>query len=127
MEQKEVVTRTTKIRYGDDGIIYARALSGSVQTIADARENMQLTNQLVNGRPYAMLVDIREIRSQDRDAREHYVQPTTSPSLRAVAVLIGSPMSKMIGNFLIGFSKPQIPTRLFSSETEAIAWLKEFL
>lgn len=127
MEKNEVVTRTTKIRLGADRIIYATSLPGSVQTLADAQENMRVTNQLVMGRPYVMFVDIREIRSQDRDAREHYTQTSTSPTLRAVALLIGSPMSKVIGNFMIGFSKPEIPTRLFSSEAEAIAWLKEFL
>jgi hypothetical protein len=44
-----------------------------------------------------------------------------------VALLVGSPMSRAIGNFFIGLNKPLIPTRLFVSEPEALAWLRGFL
>jgi hypothetical protein len=36
-------------------------------------------------------------------------------------------MSRVIGNFFIGFSRTNIPTRLFTSEAEAIDWLKTFI
>ena len=45
----------------------------------------------------------------------------------AVALLIGSPMSRVIGNFYLGFNRPQTPTRLFTDTDEAEAWLRTFL
>ncbi len=33
----------------------------------------------------------------------------------------------VIGNFFIGFNKSPMPTKLFTSEPEALEWLKEFL
>jgi hypothetical protein len=45
----------------------------------------------------------------------------------AAALLIGSPLTRAIGNFFMGLNKPLIPTRLFTSETEALAWLKGFV
>ncbi len=42
-------------------------------------------------------------------------------------MLIKSPVSKIVGNFYIQFSKPTIPTRLFTEEKKAIAWLTQFI
>jgi hypothetical protein len=126
METEEIVTRTAKTRLGAGNIIHATSLPGSVQTLAEAQENMQAVEQLAQGRPCALLVDLRQIRSQDREAREYYTRPENAKALRAVAVLIDSPMSRVIGNFFIGFSKPVVPTRLFRSEAEAIEWLQAF-
>ena len=34
------------------------------------------------------------------------------------------PLSRAIGSFFIGLSKPPVPTRLFKSIDEALAWLR---
>ena len=41
--------------------------------------------------------------------------------------LIRSPLARAIGNFFRGLNKPLFPTRLFTSEPEAMAWLRSFL
>jgi hypothetical protein len=33
----------------------------------------------------------------------------------------------VLGNFYLGLNKPLVPTRLFTSEEEAQAWLRSFL
>ena len=38
-----------------------------------------------------------------------------------------SPLTRAIGNFFLGLNKPLMPTRLFTSEEEALAWLKTFV
>jgi hypothetical protein len=107
-------------------MIRATTLPGSVQTLVEARENMRAIEQLAKDKRCTLLVDLRQIRSQSREAREYYTRPENAKALLAVAVLVGSPMSRVIGNFFIGFSKPGVPTRLFAAEDDAIAWLREF-
>jgi hypothetical protein len=46
---------------------------------------------------------------------------------QAVALLMGSPVSRVLGNLYLGLNKPPIPTRLFTSEEEAKVWLRSFL
>ena len=43
----------------------------------------------------------------------------------ASAVLVDSPLKCAIGNFLIGVHAPAIPTRMFTREEDAKAWLKQ--
>ena len=45
----------------------------------------------------------------------------------AVALVVDTPVSRVLGNFYLGLSKPHIPSRLFNDEAEALDWLKRFL
>jgi hypothetical protein len=45
----------------------------------------------------------------------------------AVALVAGTPLSRMMGNFFLGVNKPPYPTRLLDSETPALAWLQAFV
>ena len=43
---------------------------------------------------------------------------------RRCAVLVGHPVSRVLGNFFLGISRPAYPTRLFTDPAAAIGWLK---
>ena len=63
----------------------------------------------------------------DRETRDYYSSQEGLVATKALALLVESPVSKIMANFFIYFSKPAIPTQLFTSEDEAVAWLKTFL
>jgi len=126
MEPQEIVTRTTKNWLADDGILRATYLPGVEEVLEDAKQNVAVSTKITKGQPRPLLLDCQEIGSQSRDARTYYT--TAKPeNFLAVAILINSPMSRMIGNLVLGFNRGPYPTRLFTSEAEAIAWLKGFL
>lgn len=126
METEEIVTRTSRVWMEAGRMVRITASPGVVQTLADAKDDVHVFDRLSQGRPFTALLDIRQLKSQEREAREFYSQPGHTPGLVAIAILIGSPMSRVIGNFFMGFNKSDIPARLFTSEPEAIAWLQEF-
>jgi hypothetical protein len=123
----EIVTRTTVVRLEASGIVRVTALPGSVQGLAEAEENMRAFMQLAGGRAHPMLLDIRQMKSQDREARLYYAESESAQLISAVAIIIGSPISRVLGNFVLGFSKADAPTKIFTSEHEAVAWLREFV
>ena len=126
METKEIVTRTSTIHIEANGIVRVTIMPGMVQTLEDAKENAVAIDKLVQSQDFLALIDLRYMKSQDREAREFYTQPGHKPRLIAVALLIGSPMSRVIGNLYMGFNKSDISARLFTSETEAFKWLETF-
>ena len=67
---------------------------------------------------------MRHARGIERSARVLYAASTTSV---AVALLVGSPLTRVIGMFFMGLNRPATPTRLFTSEPEALAWLRTFV
>jgi hypothetical protein len=60
---------------------------------------------------------------QDRDARMEFVR--RGDLVKAVALIVDSPLNRMMGQFFINVSRPVVSTRLFENETAAAAWLLE--
>ena len=93
----------------------------------DAKENVALTLKVTGGRRVPALIDLRLVRSQSSDARAYFAGPETRRVCTAVALLVKSPLSRMIGNFYLGFNRPDVPTKLFDDEEAAAEWLLGFL
>lgn len=120
---EELTTRTMRYQLDDQGFVWAAALPGSTHDLDDARENVRTAIEISGGAKVPHLIDMRLIRNQTREARAYYAGPETAEAISAVALLIGSPLSRAIANFFLGLNKPMMPTRLFTSEEEAIDWL----
>ena len=68
-----------------------------------------------------VLVDMREMAKLERPAREHFA--IDNGGVRAIALLASSPVTRMMANFFIGMRRMAVPIRMFTSESEAVAWL----
>jgi hypothetical protein len=120
--------RSQSISLGDDGIVRTKMQPGVFELdIGDARDVIQAVGSLCGGVPRPALVDLRELRSMSRDCRRYFAGPETARVEAAVALLVISPVARAIGNFFMGLNKPLVPTRLFTSEADAVAWLREFV
>jgi hypothetical protein len=95
-------------------------LRGSVCDLENAR---RVTGEVAAfGRgAVPVLVDMRYLAKADRAAREHFTGPDAQAT--AVALLVASAVSKVVANFIIGLQRMPVPTRMFTDEDAALAWL----
>jgi hypothetical protein len=112
---------------GEDGIVRAVAPPGADDTLAKARVSLSEIDKACSGKPRPVLVDIRWIRSATLDARRFWSSTALQGVVTAAALLVDSPVSRVMGNFYIGINRMHVPTRMFTDETEALEWLKGFL
>lgn len=112
---------------GEDGIARTTVKPAADVTLEEAKENSMAVNALSNGNTFPLLIDSRNIRSISKEARDFFSMNNRDSCIVAFAIIIDSPLSKIIGNFFMGLNKPRVPARLFTGEKEAIKWLKEFL
>lgn len=89
------------------GIEEARAVHAEVQALGHAHVRS--------------LVDLREVASIDRPAREFFMNE--SAGYRAVALVAASASTRMLANFFMGLKRGAIPVKMFTEETDALAWL----
>ncbi len=82
--------------------------------------------EIMDGKSYPMLADIKSVRDTTKEARDFLASKEGCAGLIAIAIMINSPISKMIANFFILASRPVIPTKMFTDETEAKKWLLNF-
>jgi hypothetical protein len=82
--------------------------------------------RLCSGTAFPVLSDIRRIKHVDKEARAYLAKSESTVFIRAGAFLVNNQLQKILGNFFILIDKPEIPTRLFTDEAEALAWLQQF-
>jgi hypothetical protein len=81
--------------------------------------------RLAEGQKRPALVDLRGLVSVDRASRQVGASADVVAVTSRLAILVGNPVTRMLGNFFLKVTTPAYPTRLFADETQARAWLKE--
>jgi len=128
MTLEPLVTRTARIWLEDEGLIHAVVLPHIRQhALEDAKENMAAIGKFAAEKKRPVLIDMRAMMEIEREARTYYASGGGAPVATAVALLIGSPVSRVIANFMISLNRPRVLIRLFTSEEEAVAWLRKFI
>lgn len=122
-----VETRTQTVWLDAEGIIRAQFKHNCDVNLEDAQESIRKIGEVGAGTPRPTLVDLSGTRSIDREARKYFAGPETAKVESAAALLVKSPLSRAIGNFFMGMNKALTPARLFTSEPEALAWLRGYL
>jgi hypothetical protein len=82
-------------------------------------------DKVAGGRKRPALVNISESKTVSAQARVTYSGPDAAKHISRLALIVGSPVSRVIGNFYLGLNKPAFPARLFTSEPSAEQWLRE--
>jgi len=122
MESK-VINKNLELIKRDDQIYIYKALPKSSIDIETVKA-MTLTGDEWNGNKLcANLIDIREVAFIDSKARTYGAEQYRS-YVAGQAILIESRISSYFANLFLKFSKPKVPTKLFTDENEAISWLK---
>lgn len=71
-----------------------------------------------------LIVDMIGVKQVDKDARKSLSDKHSEERIEAMAILVRDPISRMIGNFLIGLNKPTVPLKLFSDFDSARNWIE---
>ena len=122
-EQAVIDTRCSRIRLGEDGILRSAARPGVEMTLADTEEDVATGLKIAGGRKVPLLIITGGLRSMSREARNYFAGEAAAGLILAQAVVVGSAVSRIIANFFLRLTRASFPTRLFTSEAEAMAWL----
>jgi len=103
-----------------NGIARVDWIPGSACALPEARGVLDGMVALHRGTP-GVLVDIRQTASINRPARELFKDSKTHSGC---ALLAGSAATRMMANFFLTLNRGPIPIRMFTSEAEAVDWLR---
>lgn len=110
----------------DEGFLKVTSKPVEEITLEDVKHDFETASHLVNFRRTAVLADSRDHTSYTSEIRDFYASKEMAESIPAMAILISSLSTRIIGNFFIKIHKPHFPTRLFTNEADAAKWLKKF-
>ncbi|OYY74078.1 MAG: hypothetical protein B7Y40_06585 [Gammaproteobacteria bacterium 28-57-27] len=125
--ENEQTSRVAKLWLGEDGIVRIIHVPGAEVTLEDAQATMAAYLKINKGKKRPLFVDTKTMKSLAREARKYYAGEEAAKVASAVAIIVGTPVSRVLGNFYIGLSNPHLSSRLFSLEDEALEWLKGYI
>ncbi|HMF40931.1 MAG TPA: hypothetical protein VKQ32_09555 [Polyangia bacterium] len=118
-----IKTRTASIEVLEDRIVVVR-VGDMVQTIEDARENLDACARLAAPDRKPLLSDIRQAKPLMPEVRRVYMGEKLV-AFAAMGMLVRStPLGRTMGNVYLKIARPGIPTKLFAQESKALAWLR---
>ena len=129
MKDLKVETSTQRLYWDTENEIVWGELFSNLPTADLARENIDAQESVrdsLNRVKTRVLIDMTAVTEISKEARDYFANERTASIQRATALLIGSPVSRVIGNFFMGLNKPASPTRLFTDPHKAIQWLHTF-
>lgn len=125
MPTNELITPVAVVRRDQQGVIRG-TYTVAEETLVDARANMEAVRQLSGGQPALLLIDSRMLRHMTPQVRAYYVSEETARIIRALAIVIGSPLSRLMGNVFLRFQNSRVPTKLFTDDAQAVRWLVRY-
>ena len=123
-----VQTSVSSVELADDGLLHWTYRQDVVLTRREAEEEVRHISELVKAHAQGktrMLVDIRPVRSIDREAMMLFASErfTRQTRTEALGLVTGSSSSQIMGKFYKILFRPKHAVRLFSSKEEARQWL----
>ena len=122
MTTDELRTAVAVVRRDQQGVIRG-TYTATEETLADARANMAAVEQLSGGQPTLLLIDSRKLAHMTPQVRNYYVSDEATHLIRALAIVLTSPLSRLMGNVFLRFQNPRVPTKLFTDDVAALHWL----
>jgi hypothetical protein len=118
---RTATTRVNRITLRDDDIIFIEIFPDLDFQKEDAIATLRACDELTGGRVVSHCVDMRKVKSMDRPTREVFAH---GKNTRAAALIIGNPLSRILGNFFLGLNRPICPTKLFNEVDAGLVWLR---
>jgi hypothetical protein len=108
-----------------DGIVQLVWAPRTTVLLEDVTVALAAMAELTGERRSPLLVDARDTGPLDRPTRAELTR--RSDLQAAVALIVGTPLTRVMANFFLSVNKPVFPTRMFDDEASAVAWLLEFV
>ena len=121
----EPVVSTAAFRAGrtENGIVWLTIFEGCHVDDGLSREMNVAIRELASELPCPIMVDISSRHESDASARRYGASPESVEVTARLALIVRSPVARMAGNAFLLARRPAYPTRLFTDEAAAVAWL----
>jgi hypothetical protein len=109
-----------------DGILFIAYKNGITLNLEVAQRVVSDRIRFQNEKKFVVLCDIRGIVHSEKAGRD-YLAHSGSVLVKAVALLVHENVLSSMTAFYLEVSRPVVPTKIFTDEVIALAYLKTFL
>ncbi|KPL15106.1 MAG: hypothetical protein AMS26_08510 [Bacteroides sp. SM23_62] len=128
MQHNKQKTSQGEVWMDKDGILYQDYAPGTELKHEDSLKEVRVyRTYFCKEVKRSIVVDITNIKRVSKESRDIYSSEEMGGLISAAALIVGNPVSRIMGNFYMGINKTKMPVRMFTSTGDARKWLKDFL
>ncbi len=118
---------TTSVAWRDEnGIICSISKKAPQPTVEESKKELIEFRKKFGEEKQCMLIDITNASPSTKEVRD-FAAVELEKMVKAIAMVSGSAVGRMIANLFFGLKPPPYPSKMFSTEKEGKEWLKQYL
>lgn len=117
---------TSILWFDEHGILCSVAKKAPQQTLEEAKRNMEEFKKIIGEKKVCLLSDSTDSTPANKEIRD-YAAKVIPEIVKAIAIISRSAVGKMAANLFFSIKKQPYPVKIFNDESEAKAWLKQYL
>lgn len=123
---QEKRTRIAQVMQRNDGLLHYVYDPGVTVSVEDAREIVAALREF-SAEPPATLIEMQRVRRMEPESRRLFEAGVANSVVKScVALVVGTPVSRVIATAFLGLNQPNFAIAVFEDVREAEAWLHRF-
>ncbi len=114
------------IWFDESGILCSVSKKVPPQTMEETKKTTEEFINLIGGKKICLLTDSTYSNPPNKEIRD-YLAAVIPEIVKAVAVISRSAVGKMTANLFFSINKQPYPVKLFTDESKAKEWLRQYL
>jgi hypothetical protein len=108
-----------------DGILVLRQVEGKDNvTIKDLKDQLEVFLDIQKGEKSPLVVVADRLKRLDNEEKM-FLTSTVTQFANKIGIVANTPIPTFIFNVFLFLTRPSIPTKIFTTETEALEWLNQ--
>jgi len=125
MVKEKIVTNNAELWIEDDIYMLVHK-EDKITSLETVKEQLRIHRELGSRKKMPLLVNITNQKGASPEARNYISNEKVRRTYSAVALLVGSTFSRILGSLTMKIIKPPYPVRMFDTKKQAMDWLQEF-
>lgn len=119
-------TANSDYSFVEPNILIVAPKPGTLDNAEMARINVEFQTSFARkqGKPVGLVIVMSNLLGQDAETRRTYTEGMLPSLFYGGAMVVANPLSRAIGSFFMGLSKPQFPMKMVDSVDSGIQWLQ---
>jgi hypothetical protein len=123
---KTINNTASTVSLRSDGIIKIEIKPDTTLKLIDGQEMVKSFAEIGEGKKFPLLFIAGDFALANAEARYYASGKEANQYTLASVFVVKNVAQKLMGNAYITFNKPITPTKIMTSESEAVAWLTTF-
>jgi hypothetical protein len=121
-----IKTDIAELKFDGQHTLEIMMLENIELTILNVKQTFEKTKSLTSGKKVKVLLDLRGLQFSyiPSEVMDYMAKSAFNKYQEAVAILIEGLGQKLLGNFYMKIVKPDVQTKVFTCNNEALNWLK---